>query len=177
MGTCRAFSYTRRRLPRRRADRHCGAGTHRPPRGRIHPRRKCIHDTIRACGSQPAPGRANASPRWPSDGLVGRQPKELVTVRQRYGEIAPMITAIDIPGLCNCTKIRRAARHITRFYDARLSESGLRVTQYAILGHLKHRGPKTMLELELLLSMDHATYGHMLCPLDRDGHLLIEGCM
>jgi DNA-binding MarR family transcriptional regulator len=85
-----------------------------------------------------------------------------------------MTTGIDIPGLCNCTKVRRAARHITRFYDACLSESGVRVTQYAILGHLKHRGPKTMLELAHLMTMDRATVGHNLRPLERDGLVAIE---
>jgi DNA-binding MarR family transcriptional regulator len=85
-----------------------------------------------------------------------------------------MSTDIDIPGLCNCTKVRRAARHITRFYDACLSESGIRVTQYAILGHLKHRGPKTMLELADLMTMDRATVGHNLRPLERDGLVTIE---
>jgi DNA-binding MarR family transcriptional regulator len=85
-----------------------------------------------------------------------------------------MSTYIDIPGLCNCTKVRRAARHITRFYDACLSESGIRVTQYAILGHLKHRGPKTMLELADLMTMDRATVGHNLRPLERDGLVTIE---
>jgi DNA-binding MarR family transcriptional regulator len=85
-----------------------------------------------------------------------------------------MSTDIDIPGLCNCTKVRRAARHITRFYDACLSESGVRVTQYAILGYLKHRGPKTMLELADLMTMDRATVGHNLRPLERDGLVTIE---
>jgi DNA-binding MarR family transcriptional regulator len=85
-----------------------------------------------------------------------------------------MSTDIDISGLCNCTKVRRAARHITRFYDACLSESGVRVTQYAILGHLKHRGPKTMLELADLMTMDRATVGHNLRPLERDGLVTIE---
>jgi DNA-binding MarR family transcriptional regulator len=85
-----------------------------------------------------------------------------------------MSTDIDIPGLCNCTKVRRAARHITRFYDACLSESGVRVTQYAILGHLKHRGPKTMLELADMMTMDRATVGHNLRPLERDGLVTIE---
>jgi DNA-binding MarR family transcriptional regulator len=85
-----------------------------------------------------------------------------------------MSTDIDIPGLCNCTKVRRAARHITRFYDACLSESGVRATQYAILGHLKHRGPKTMLELAHLMTMDRATVGHNLRPLERDGLVTIE---
>ena len=81
---------------------------------------------------------------------------------------------IDIPGLCNCTKLRRAARRVSRFYDLCLAASGLRVTQYAILGHLKHRGPKSMLELAELMTMDRATIGHNLRPLERDGLLKIE---
>ena len=79
-----------------------------------------------------------------------------------------MANDIDTPGLCNCTKVRRAARHITRFYDTRLSAAGLRATQYSILGYLKHRGPKTMLELAELMTMDRATVGHNLRPLERD---------
>jgi DNA-binding MarR family transcriptional regulator len=86
-----------------------------------------------------------------------------------------MATAnVDIPSLCNCTKVRRAARHISRFYDACLSACGLRVTQYAILGRLKHRGPKSMLELAELMTMDRATVGHNLRPLERDGLITIE---
>ncbi|MGX9430985.1 hypothetical protein [Bradyrhizobium sp. LeoA1S1] len=55
---------------------------------------------------------------------------------------------VDVLDLCNSTKLRRAARHVNRFYDAHIAASGLRVTQYAILGHLKQRGPKSMLELD-----------------------------
>jgi DNA-binding MarR family transcriptional regulator len=85
-----------------------------------------------------------------------------------------MADDIDIPGLCNCTKVRRAARRITRFYDSCLSEAGVRATQYSILGHLKHRGPKTMLEIAELMTMDRATVGHSLRPLERDGLITIE---
>jgi DNA-binding MarR family transcriptional regulator len=85
-----------------------------------------------------------------------------------------MATDLDIPSLCNCTKIRGAARNITRFYDACLAASGVRVTQYAILGYLKHRGPKTMLELARLMTMDRATIGHNLRPLERDGLVTIQ---
>ncbi len=84
-----------------------------------------------------------------------------------------MSKELDIPAFCNCTKVRRAARHITRFYDACLAPSGLRATQYAILGHLKHRGPKTMLELASLMTMDRATVGHNLRPLERDNLIRI----
>ena len=80
----------------------------------------------------------------------------------------------DIPSQCNCTKIRRAARRVTRLYDAHLSASGVKVTQYTILGYLKHRGPKTMLQLADLLAMDRATIGHNLRPLERDGFVTIE---
>ncbi|SFT04548.1 MarR family winged helix-turn-helix transcriptional regulator [Paenibacillus sp. BC26] len=84
-----------------------------------------------------------------------------------------MMTNIE---LCNCTKLRRAARHITRFYDTCLSEtgSGLRATQYAILGYLKNRGSQTMNELAELMTMDRATIGHNLRPLERDGLVRIE---
>jgi DNA-binding MarR family transcriptional regulator len=85
-----------------------------------------------------------------------------------------MDTNNDIPGLCNFTKLRRPAHHITRFYDTCLSEAGLRSTQFPILGYLKHRGPKTMLELAELMTMDRATIGHNLRPLERDGLITIQ---
>lgn len=81
---------------------------------------------------------------------------------------------VDIPGLCNSTKLRRAARRVSRFYDECLAPSGIKSTQYAILGHIKHRGPKTMLQLAEMLAMDRATIGHNLRPLRRDGLISIE---
>jgi DNA-binding MarR family transcriptional regulator len=84
-----------------------------------------------------------------------------------------VVNDFDMPRLCNCTKLRRAARHVSRFYDAQLAASGLRITQYAILGHLAHLRP-TMLELAELMTMDRATIGHNLRPLERDGLVKIE---
>jgi DNA-binding MarR family transcriptional regulator len=85
-----------------------------------------------------------------------------------------MAGQIEIPSQCNCNKIRKASRHISRFYDACLGDSGLRATQFTILGYLKHRGPMTMLQLARLLAMDRATIGHNLRPLERDGLVTIE---
>lgn len=87
-----------------------------------------------------------------------------------------MAVDINIPELCNCTKLRRAQRHITRLYDTFLAESGagLRATQFSILGYLKTGGPKTMMELAELMTMDRATIGHNLKPLERDGLVCIE---
>ncbi|MBW0450930.1 winged helix-turn-helix transcriptional regulator [Paraburkholderia phenoliruptrix] len=78
------------------------------------------------------------------------------------------------PGICNNTALRKAARRVTRFYDACMAETGLRATQYTILSLLASRGPTTMATLADLLSMDRATMGHNLRPLERDGLITIR---
>ncbi|WP_420998285.1 MarR family winged helix-turn-helix transcriptional regulator [Cupriavidus sp. 30B13] len=78
------------------------------------------------------------------------------------------------PGICNSTALRKAARRVTRFYDACMAETGLRATQYAILILLASRGPTTVAALADLLSMDRATMGHNLRPLERDGLVTIQ---
>ena len=78
------------------------------------------------------------------------------------------------PGICNNTALRKAARRLTRFYDACMAETGLRATQYAILNLLATRGPTNMAVLADLLSMDRATMGHNLRPLERDGLVIIQ---
>jgi len=77
-------------------------------------------------------------------------------------------------GRCNNTAVRKAARHLTRFYDAHLSRVGLRGTQYAILNLLAQHGPSTMAALAAKLTMDRATMGHNLRPLERDGLITIR---
>jgi DNA-binding MarR family transcriptional regulator len=78
------------------------------------------------------------------------------------------------PGVCNNTALRKAARRLTRFYDACMATTGLRATQYTILSLLATRGPTTMAALADLLSMDRATMGHNLRPLERDGLVTIQ---
>ncbi|VVE40838.1 MarR family winged helix-turn-helix transcriptional regulator [Pandoraea anhela] len=78
------------------------------------------------------------------------------------------------PLVCNNTALRKAARHVTRFYDACLAETGLRGTQYAILKLLVARGPSTIADLADALVMDRATMGHNLRPLERDGLIAIR---
>ncbi|HZT89597.1 MAG TPA: MarR family winged helix-turn-helix transcriptional regulator [Stellaceae bacterium] len=73
---------------------------------------------------------------------------------------------------CNCLAIRQAARHVTQFYDQLLAPSGLRATQYAILGRLRREGPMTINALAAALVMDRTTLGRNILPLERDG--LIE---
>lgn len=80
----------------------------------------------------------------------------------------------DEPSRCNCARIRRAARTVTRYYDSCLAPAGIGANQFTILGYLKHRGPLRMQALGDLLAMDRATIGHNLRPLERDGLLRIE---
>lgn len=82
-------------------------------------------------------------------------------------------TDLDLPSRCNCARLRRASRIVTRFYDQCLAESGIGANQFTILGYLKNRGPLRMLALGELLAMDRATIGHNLRPLERDGYLTI----
>jgi len=73
--------------------------------------------------------------------------------------------------VCNCTALRKAARRLTRFYDACLAEVGLRGTQYAILLHLSRQDPTTIGALADAMVMDRTTVGHTIKPLERD-HLV-----
>ena len=41
---------------------------------------------------------------------------------------------------CNCFAMRKAARQISRFYDAHLESSGLRITQFLTLAALNELG-------------------------------------
>ncbi|MFM0738697.1 MarR family transcriptional regulator [Paraburkholderia xenovorans] len=55
-----------------------------------------------------------------------------------------------------------------------MADTGLRATQYTILSLLATRGPTTMAALADSLSMDRATMGHNLRPLERDGLVTIQ---
>jgi DNA-binding MarR family transcriptional regulator len=73
------------------------------------------------------------------------------------------------PEICNCSALRQAARHVTRFYDAFLSPAGLRTTQFSILAKLRQRGPLTITALAAEMVMDRTTLGRNVRPLQRKG--------
>jgi DNA-binding MarR family transcriptional regulator len=77
------------------------------------------------------------------------------------------------PGICNCTAIRKAGRHLGRFYDLCMDQTDLRITQYAILNLIATRGVLTIAELAKSLVTDRATMGHNMRPLERDGLICI----
>jgi DNA-binding MarR family transcriptional regulator len=70
---------------------------------------------------------------------------------------------------CYCAVLRKAVRRVSVLYDARLRSTGLKTTQFSLLGELnRHRQtPPTMNELAEYLVMDRSTLGHNLRPLLR----------
>lgn len=79
------------------------------------------------------------------------------------------------PGKCHCTNMRRATRMITRYYDKLLEPSGLKVTQYSLLNHLKRLGSLTMNELSKAIRLERTTLIRNLKPLESMGLISILG--
>lgn len=77
------------------------------------------------------------------------------------------------PGTCNCTNMRRSSRVMTQFYDQLLEPSGLKVTQYSLLNHLRRLGPLTMGELSKAIRLERTTLVRNLKPLEKMGFVSI----
>ena len=81
-------------------------------------------------------------------------------------------TVVRLP--CACANLRRADRVVTRFYDAVLRRSGLRITQFTLLQAL-HRAPEiSQKQMAELLAIDSTTLTRTLAPLRRKGWLHSE---
>ncbi len=70
---------------------------------------------------------------------------------------------------CVCFNLRKAARAVTQFYDARLKPSGLKATQLSLLFALAATGPINMKQLAELMVMDRTTLTRNVRPLQRAG--------
>ncbi len=73
---------------------------------------------------------------------------------------------------CTCASVRRAARAVTRLYDAALRPAGLKATQFTVLAALAERGELPLTRLAAALEMDRTTLTRNLRPLVARG--LIE---
>ena len=67
---------------------------------------------------------------------------------------------------CFCLASRQAARKITRLYDSRMQESGLRATQFTILSQLVLRGEMPVGRLAGFLGMERTTLTRNLALLE-----------
>ncbi len=83
---------------------------------------------------------------------------------------------VETPANCTCFNLRKAARAVTRVYDEALKPSGLRATQFSLLGVVANRGPAGMTELAKALVMERTTLTRNLKPLMDQGFLqVVEG--
>lgn len=73
---------------------------------------------------------------------------------------------------CTCFRIRGAARRVTQIYVRHLAPTGLKISQFSLLGFVAAEGPLTIGRLSDLLATDRTTLTRNLRPLLRGG--LIE---
>src|ERR1700751_4474406 len=75
---------------------------------------------------------------------------------------------------CNCFTLRKAARQISRFYDAHLEPTGLRITQFLTLAALSELGNAPVNALAERLDIERTAMGKMVGFLERDGLVTIK---
>jgi DNA-binding MarR family transcriptional regulator len=72
---------------------------------------------------------------------------------------------------CACANLRRAARVVTRYYDAALRPSGLHTSQFTLLQALHYAADLSQKQLAELLEIDSTTLTRTLAPLRQKGWL------
>ncbi len=75
---------------------------------------------------------------------------------------------------CNCFVMRKAARQISRLYDAHLEPTGLRITQFLTLAALNEVGSAAVNVLAERLDIERTAMGKMVGFLERDGLVAIK---
>lgn len=73
------------------------------------------------------------------------------------------------PAECTCFRIRSAARRVTQIYNQHLAPTGLKISQFSLLGFVCAEGPVTIGRLSELLATDRTTLTRNLKPLLDDG--------
>jgi DNA-binding MarR family transcriptional regulator len=63
---------------------------------------------------------------------------------------------------CLCTKLRRAARQVTRLYDNALGDLGINAAQYSLLQHLDRLERPSISSLAQAMGLDRSTLGRNL---------------
>jgi DNA-binding MarR family transcriptional regulator len=66
---------------------------------------------------------------------------------------------------CTCFRLRGAARRVSQIYGRHLAPTGLRISQFSLLGFVAAEGPVSMSRLSDLLATDRTTLTRNLRPL------------
>jgi DNA-binding MarR family transcriptional regulator len=75
---------------------------------------------------------------------------------------------------CFCLASRQTARKITRLYDSRMREAGVRITPFTILSQLMLRGEMPIGKLAGILGMERTTLTRNLAPLEQQKWITIK---
>lgn len=76
---------------------------------------------------------------------------------------------------CACSQLRRAAREMTRHYEAHFRGSGIRATQFTVLSTIAQAGPIAMTPLAEMLALERTALNRALAPLAKRKLVRIEG--
>jgi DNA-binding MarR family transcriptional regulator len=74
---------------------------------------------------------------------------------------APRLSPLE----CTCFRVRGAARRVTQIYSQHLSSTGLKISQFSLLGFICAKGPVSIGQLSELLATDRTTLTRNLRPL------------
>src|SRR5205085_12619736 len=86
-----------------------------------------------------------------------REPIGVSTLMSMARTSEPDTTDYMAAAGCFCMALREAARKITRLYDSRMQESGVRITQFTLLSQLMLRGEMPIGKLAGILGMERTT--------------------
>lgn len=75
---------------------------------------------------------------------------------------------------CTCSMVRRSARSITKYYDAALRDTGIKSTQFFILGTLANTGVLPLTKLAESTGLDRTGLTRNLNILERNGWVTIQ---
>lgn len=75
------------------------------------------------------------------------------------------------PQGCTNLRLRRLGRLVSRHYDAHVSASGLKTTQYSLLSHVLHLGPLRPVDLARAMNIEASTLTRNLKPMVASGWL------
>ena len=70
---------------------------------------------------------------------------------------------------CYCAALRKTTRTLSRMYDAAIEGSGLRITQYALMGAVRRCGEPTVQALAGAMSLERTALLRNLKPLVHEG--------
>lgn len=66
-------------------------------------------------------------------------------------------TQVRVAWHCTCFNVRRASRAVTEFYDDIMAPSGIKATQFTMLGAVALMGPASVTRLARHLALDRTT--------------------